>query len=75
MLVVQPYDLGAMGEIERAILESDLGINPTNDGKILRLNIPQLTAVSHLAAKTIIIFLKELILSTGRAVKTEPIPG
>ena len=47
MLVVQPYDTGAMDEIERAILESDLGINPTNDGKILRLNIPQLTAVSH----------------------------
>ncbi|KAK9865666.1 hypothetical protein WJX84_002978 [Apatococcus fuscideae] len=44
MLVVQPYDTGAMDEIERAILESDLGINPTNDGKILRLNIPQLTA-------------------------------
>lgn len=43
MLVVQPYDTGAMDEIERGILESDLGINPTNDGKILRLNIPQLT--------------------------------
>ena len=47
MLVVQPYDTGAMDEIERGILQSDLGINPTNDGKILRLNIPQLTAVSH----------------------------
>ena len=48
MLVVQPYDTGAMDEIERGILESDLGINPTNDGKILRLNIPQLTQVQYM---------------------------
>ncbi len=43
MLVIQPYDKGAFREIERAILESDLGLNPSNDGKIIRLPIPALT--------------------------------
>jgi ribosome recycling factor len=43
MLTVQPFDPNAMKEIERAIQESDLGLNPSNDGKIIRLPIPQLT--------------------------------
>ena len=43
MLVVQPWDANALKDIERAILTSDLGINPTNDGKIIRLVIPVLT--------------------------------
>jgi ribosome recycling factor len=43
MLVVTPYDRGAMKDIERAIMESDLGITPSNDGKIIRLPIPVLT--------------------------------
>jgi ribosome recycling factor len=43
MLVVTPYDPSAMKEIERAIQESDLGITPGNDGKIIRLPIPALT--------------------------------
>ena len=43
MLVVTPYDKTAMKEIERAIMESDLGITPGNDGKIIRLPIPALT--------------------------------
>jgi ribosome recycling factor len=42
-LIVQPWDASSMKEIEKAILASDLGINPTNDGKIIRLMIPQLT--------------------------------
>lgn len=42
-LVVSPYDASALKEIEKAILESDLGLNPANDGKIIRLPIPQLT--------------------------------
>jgi ribosome recycling factor len=42
MLTVQPFDPNAMKEIERAIQESDLGLNPSNDGKIIRLPIPQL---------------------------------
>ena len=43
MLTVQPFDPNAMREIERAIQESDLGLNPSNDGKLIRLPIPQLT--------------------------------
>jgi ribosome recycling factor len=43
MLTIQPFDPSAMKQIERAILESNLGLTPSNDGKIIRLPIPQLT--------------------------------
>src|SRR5918993_2093648 len=43
MLTVQPFDPGSMKSIERAIQESDLGLTPSNDGKIIRLPIPTLT--------------------------------
>ncbi|MCD5413629.1 MAG: ribosome recycling factor [Clostridiales bacterium] len=43
LIVVQPYDQTAIKNIEKAILQSDLGLNPSNDGKIIRLSIPQLT--------------------------------
>ena len=43
MLTVQPFDPNTIKEIERAIQESDLGLNPSNDGKLIRLPIPQLT--------------------------------
>jgi ribosome recycling factor len=43
LLVIQPYDRNAMGNIEKAILKSDLGLTPNNDGKIIRVPIPQLT--------------------------------
>ena len=42
-LVIQPWDASALKSIEKAISTSDLGINPQNDGKIIRLNFPQLT--------------------------------
>ncbi|MFI3250859.1 MAG: ribosome recycling factor [Eubacteriales bacterium] len=42
-LVIQPWDISLLKEVERAILSSDLGINPQNDGKIIRLAFPQLT--------------------------------
>lgn len=42
-LVVKPFDASAMGEIEKAILKSDLGISPTNDGKLVRLKVPPLS--------------------------------
>ena len=42
-LVITPWDASALKAIEKAILESDLGINPQNDGKALRLSFPQLT--------------------------------
>ena len=43
LLLVTPYDKSAMREIERALMESDLGITPGNDGKVIRLPIPALT--------------------------------
>jgi ribosome recycling factor len=43
LLVIQPFDRSAMGEIEKAILKSDLGLMPNNDGKVIRVPIPQLT--------------------------------
>jgi ribosome recycling factor len=43
MLTVQPFDPNAIKDIERAVQESDLGLNPSNDGKLIRLPIPQLT--------------------------------
>jgi len=43
LLVIQPYDRSAMGDVEKAILKSDLGLTPNNDGKIIRVPIPQLT--------------------------------
>lgn len=43
MLIIKPYEMSSMGQIETAIRNSDLGVNPTNDGQVLRVNIPQLT--------------------------------
>ena len=43
LLVVQPFDPGAIKNIERAVQESDLGLTPSNDGKLIRLPIPALT--------------------------------
>ncbi len=43
LIVISPYDKGALGEIERAILKADLGLTPNNDGKLVRIPIPALT--------------------------------
>ena len=43
IILIQPYDIGAMGNIERAIRDSDLGVNPSNDGKLIRCVFPELT--------------------------------
>jgi ribosome recycling factor len=43
MILIQPYDKGSMTGIEKAIRESDLGVNPSNDGNIIRIVLPQLT--------------------------------
>ena len=43
LLVLQPYDRGVIGNIEKALLKSDLGLTPSNDGKIIRIPIPELT--------------------------------
>ncbi len=42
-ILIQPWDASIVGEVEKAILKSDLGITPTNDGKAIRLSFPPLT--------------------------------
>ena len=42
LIVIQPWDMGVLKEVERAILASDIGITPNNDGKVIRLNFPEL---------------------------------
>ena len=42
-ILIQPWDAGILADIEKAILKSDVGITPTNDGKAIRLNFPPLT--------------------------------
>lgn len=43
MIIISPYDKGSMATIEKALRESDLGLNPNNDGDVIRINLPQLT--------------------------------
>jgi ribosome recycling factor len=43
LIVIQPWDKGALVAIEKAILSSDLSMNPNNDGKVIRINMPPLT--------------------------------
>ncbi len=43
LLLVTPYDKGALGNIEKSLLKSDLGLTPNNDGKVIRIPIPELT--------------------------------
>jgi len=43
LIVIQPFDKNSLGDIERAILTSELGLNPSNDGKVIRISIPPLT--------------------------------
>jgi ribosome recycling factor len=43
LLTIRPYDPGSLGDVERGILKSELGLTPSNDGKLIRLPIPRLT--------------------------------
>ncbi len=43
LLVIQPWDKSSLGQIEKAILKSDLGLTPTSDGSVIRINIPPLS--------------------------------
>lgn len=43
-IMIQPWDVSVIGEVEKAILKSELGLTPMNDGKLIRINIPPLTA-------------------------------
>ena len=58
-LAIRPYDVNSISAIERAIMKSDLGIMPNNDGKIIRLNMPRLSEQRR----------KELTKLAGRRVK------
>ncbi|GGG22031.1 ribosome-recycling factor [Lysinibacillus alkalisoli] len=60
LLVIQPYDKSVLGEIEKAILRSDLGITPTNDGSVIRIMIPALTEERR----------KELVKLVGKEAET-----
>ena len=42
LIVIQPWDMGILKDLEKAILSSDIGINPNNDGKVIRLSFPEL---------------------------------
>lgn len=43
MLLIRPYDAGSIATIEKGILQADLGLNPSNDGRVIRIPIPRLT--------------------------------
>lgn len=43
LITIQPWDVSVIKDVERAILKSDLGVTPSNDGKLIRINIPPLT--------------------------------
>lgn len=43
MLLINPYDRSALGDIEKAIISGDLGLNPSNDGNVIRIVLPELT--------------------------------
>lgn len=54
LIVIQPWDASASGEIEKAILRSELGITPVNDGKVIRLQIPDLSKERRLELAKIV---------------------
>lgn len=60
LLVIQPYDKTALGDIEKAIMKSDLGITPSNDGSVIRIMIPALTEERR----------KELVKQVGKEAET-----
>ncbi len=43
LIIIQPWDLQMLGVIEKAIMKANIGLNPVNDGKVIRISIPQLT--------------------------------
>src|SRR6266536_2211373 len=53
MLTIQPFDPNSVSAIERTIQESDLGLTPSNDGKLIRLPIPQLTEERRVAVRNV----------------------
>jgi ribosome recycling factor len=64
LLTIQPWDTSVMADIEKAILKSDLGLNPVNDGKIIRLPIPALTTERR---KDLVKMVKKMVLAEDDA--------
>ena len=52
LLVIQPYDKTSIGDIEKAILKADLGLNPSNDGTVIRIAFPALTEERRRSCKS-----------------------
>ena len=67
MIVIQPWDVSVLKEIEKAILASEIGINPNNDGKIIRLNFPELNEQRR---KEIVKDVKKMTEETKVAIRT-----
>ena len=65
-IVIRPYDQGTIKDIEKAIIASDLGLNPQNDGRIIRLNIPPLSAETR---RKLVSRIKELAEETKVSVR------
>src|SRR5215210_4182139 len=61
LLTIQPFDPSSLRTIERSIQESDLGLTPSNDGKLIRLPIPQLTEERRKELVRVVHHLKELV--------------
>ena len=74
LIVVNPWDKGVIGDIEKAILKSNLGITPNNDGKIIRITVPQLTKDRREELKKVLKQISEsgkISLRTARRVANE----
>jgi len=74
LIVINPWDKSAMGEVEKAILKSNLGITPNNDGKVVRITMPQLTQERREELKKVIKHIGEngkVSLRTARRVANE----
>ena len=52
LLVIQPFDKNSLDEIEKSILNADIGLNPTNDGEVVRIPIPAPVSYTHLTLPT-----------------------
>lgn len=76
LIVINPWDKSMLGEIEKAILKANVGLTPTNDGKIIRISVPQLTKERREELKKILKQVAEagkVSLRTARRVANEHI--
>lgn len=71
LITIQPWDTNVIGEIEKAILKSDLGLTPASDGKIIRIPIPALTEERRKELVKVIKKMAEKVKITLRAIRRE----